>query len=218
MQTALSHFWELVSGAIALSPNAFQQLVVLPGGSILAFFIVFLAGFSQAIGQGIILFANRVKPLRFILSLIIAALLFAIGVLFWGLSTWFVSEFIYRQYDTSIKVTLVVGLSFAPQLFSVFIALPYLGVPIATLLSVWSFVAYLVGMSAVFNLTFVQAFSCGVLGWAGLQLLQRTIGRPFTQLSRWLSNTAAGVNLVTDLKELERLVEQGIQPSKRRRY
>ncbi|WP_421654546.1 hypothetical protein [Leptothermofonsia sp. ETS-13] len=141
METALDRFWDLVRGAITLDAVAFQQIQTLPLGAIAATGVVLLAGFSQAVGQGIILFANRVKPLRFILSLVIGAILFAIGVWFWSVSTWLVTEFVMGQQDSFLTVVRTVELAYAPQLFSTFIALPYLGIPISILLSVWSFLS-----------------------------------------------------------------------------
>lgn len=217
METALDHFWELVRGAIALDPTAFQQLITLHLGGTASFCVVLLAGLSQGIGQGIILFANRVKPFRFILSLMIGAVLFAIGVWFWSVSTWLVAEFILRQKNSAIVVIQTVQLAYAPQIFSIFIALPYLGVPISIFLSIWSFLSYLVGMKAVLGLSVWEAFWCGAAGWAALQILQRTIGRPVTKIGRWISNATAGVNLVTDLKEIENQAINRIGRKNRRR-
>ena len=86
-QTALDRFWELAGGAIALNPEAFNLIQTLPPAPIAALYIILVAGFSQAVGQGTVLFINRVRPLRFLLSLFIASVLFVFTVLFWGLST-----------------------------------------------------------------------------------------------------------------------------------
>lgn len=83
--------------------------------------------------------------------------------------------------------------------------------PISVLLSVWSFLAFLTGLKVALGLGIWQAFWCSALGWAVFQVMQRTIGRPVAAIGRWLKNTVAGVNLVTDLKELEQIVETGIQ-------
>jgi hypothetical protein len=217
METAFSHFGELVRGAIALNPEVFQRFLNLPLGATAAFCVVLLAGFSQTVGQGIILFANRVKPLRFILSLLIGAILFAIGAWFWSASTWLVAEFIMRQPNATIGIIRIVELAYAPQLFSIFIALPYLGVPVSVALSIWSFLSYLTGMRATLGFTISEAFLCGFLGWAVLQILQRTIGRPITNIGHWLSNTVAGVNLVTDLKTIETKMASRIGQRRQRR-
>lgn len=209
MTSAIEQIWQLLWNAIWLKPEAFQLINQLPRGLEVALGVTLLAGLSQAIGQGIILFVNRVKPLRFILSLIISAVLFGFGWIFWILSTWIACNVLFRFNPSLITVGQSLGLSYAPQIFSFFIALPYLGVPVSIALSIWSFLAFLTAMQATLGLGLWQAFWCGVLGWMMLQILQRTIGRPVARAGQWLANTAAGVKLVTDLKELERLVERG---------
>ncbi|GET40955.1 hypothetical protein [Microseira wollei] len=213
-ETALNKFWELVWGAIALDTSAFEQIQVVPFGTITALLIALIAGFSQAIGQGIVLFINRVKPIRFILSLIIAALLFAFSYIFWVLSTWVASIILFALYPSLTAFTAiasVLGLAYAPQILSFFVALPYLGVPISVILSLWSFLAFLTGLKVALGLGTWQTFWCSVLGWVVFQIFQRTIGRPLITLGRWLETTAAGVNLVTNLQALEEIVQTGLQ-------
>jgi len=61
--------------------------------------------------------------------------------------------------------------------------------------------AFLTGLKVALGLGIWQAFWwC----WAVFQVMQRTIG---STIGRWLKNTVAGVNLVTDLKELEQILE-----------
>jgi len=184
---------------------------ILPLGTRAALYIVLIAGFSQAIGQGLVLFINRVKPFRFVLSLLMAAILFVFGYIFWVVSTWLACYLLLGRNTSYSSVELTLGLAYAPLVLSFFVALPYLGVPISILLSVWSLTAFLTGLKVVLGLSIWQAFWCSALGWVVLQVLQRTIGRPVAAVGHWLANTAAGVNLVTDLKDLERIVETGVQ-------
>jgi hypothetical protein len=210
-ETALDRFWELVSGAIALNPKVFELIQTLPFSTRTALYIVLLAGFSQTIGQGIVLFINQVKPLRFVLSLLIGSILFAFSYIFWTLITWMASDLLLWRNTSYLAVARSLGLAYAPLMLSFFVALPYLGVPISVLLSVWSLSAFLTGLQATLGISMWQAFWCSALGWAVFQVLQRTIGRPVAAVGRWLANTAAGVKLVTDLKKLEQMVETRLQ-------
>ncbi|MBF2026865.1 MAG: YIP1 family protein [Oscillatoriales cyanobacterium C42_A2020_001] len=207
--TSAISLWEIIFGAIALKPQAYQGMEHLRNGNQVAVWIVFFAGLSEAIAQGIVLFINRVKPFRFIISIGIAAVLFVFGFFFWAGSTWLISKLIVRGSVDFVQLLRTLALSYSPRLFSVFIALPYFGVPISIVLSVWSFLAFLVGITATLKIGIWQAFWCGAIGWLMFQILENTVGRPVAAVGRWLKNTAAGVSLVTDLKELERLVEQG---------
>jgi hypothetical protein len=214
-QTALDRLWELVFGAIALNPEAFELIQSLPQSSTVALYIVLIAGFSQAFGQGTVLFVNRVKPLRFILSLAIASVLFAFTVLFWGLSTWLVSLILFHANIPYGILWSTLGFAYAPLMFSFLVALPYLGVPIQVFLSIWTLLAFVTGLRVVLDVSIWQAVWCGVLGWVVFQIVQRSIGRPVAIVGKWLSNTVAGTRLVTDMQGLEQLLQAGPQMLRR---
>jgi hypothetical protein len=207
----MTDFWDLVKGAIALDPQAFKAMTTLPNADEIAIQVLLLAGLSQAIGQSIILFVNRVKPLRFVLSLVISAILFVFSYGFWIWSTWLVGRVLFRQSLDYEVVYHTIGLATTPQLFSFLVAMPYFGVPIQVLLSLWTLLAFVLGFNTATGFGPWQAFSCSVLGWLVWQILQRTIGKPIATLGSWLSNTAAGTHLVTNLRGLENLLETGLQ-------
>lgn len=67
----------------------------------------------------------------------------------------------------------VLALSFAPLLFSFLGAIPYLGVPLLILLSIWHLLAMVVGVAAVTGLSLGEAFGYVAVGWIILQVLQQ---------------------------------------------
>ena len=87
----LDQFWEAIGYVFALNAEAFRIATTLPAGLKLALGVVVLAGLSQEIGQIVILFLNRIKPGRFVFSLLINALLFAFGFLALVGSTWLIT-------------------------------------------------------------------------------------------------------------------------------
>ncbi|NMF85193.1 YIP1 family protein [Nodosilinea sp. P-1105] len=209
MTAGLDQFWPLVRGATALNPDAFRTIEDHGGGTLLAITVMLLAGFSQSLGQGIVLFLNQVKPIRFVLSLGIAAILFVVSAAFWVLSVWAVSRLLYGADVSFLKVLRVLGLAYAPLLWSFLVAIPYLGVPIQVVLSIWSLLAFVQGFNVVTELDRWQVLGSAVLGWVVFQILQRTIGRPAIALGQRLSNTVAGATLVTNLRQLEQTVQSG---------
>lgn len=213
METAFDQFWCLISGALWLNPEAYQQINTLPLGTQLSLLIVLIVGLAQAIGQCIVLFINRVKPFRFILSLGIAAILFAFAYGFWALSIWFVSSLLLETDLNLLSVVRTLGLSYTPLMFSFLIALPYFGVPISVLLLLWSLLAEITGLRVLTELNDWGAFACAGLGWVVLQALQRTVGRPVTAFARWLSNTVAGTKLVRDREGLQEIVQFANPPT-----
>lgn len=186
------NWFELIRGAMLLDPNAFDALAARPDGLRLSLWVVFLAGLSSAVGQSVVLFANRVRPGRFAASLIVSAVLFVFSALFWALSLWWASERLFGRPQDLSGAARAVGLAHAPQLLAVVVLTPYLGSFFANVLSVWTFLAVGVGASRVFELDLAAGLLCAALGWLLLQVLQRTIGRPLVWLARRVRRWTAG--------------------------
>lgn len=208
---ALDLFWEVLGWILSFNGEAFRIATTLPNMVSLTTIIVILAGLSQAIAQSIILFINQVKPGRFVLSLLVNSLLFAAGFFFLVFSTWLV---IFLNPAVSIPFAtlfIVLGLSYAPLLFSFLGALPHFGYPILNILAIWNLLAMVVGMAAVSQLGLGSAFTYVVIGWIMLQVLQQTLGRPVARWGKWLANRAAGVELATHRYDLEMLYQERSQ-------
>ncbi len=209
----LEQFWEAIGYVFALNGEAFRIAITLPEGIRLALLIVLLAGLSRSIGQCVILFFNQVKPLRFFISLVISAVLFVGGFLALVGATWLITIVPWSIHLSFRTLTIVLGVAYAPLLFSFLGALPYLGVPILSVLSVWHLLAMVVGFGAVANVGIPEAFGYVAFGWILLQVIEQTIGRPIAALARWIADTAAGVDLTTDRKELAEQFQNRIDTS-----
>jgi hypothetical protein len=188
-----------LGGVFALQGSAFQRAAAASHEIVLiGVAIVLLAGFSEAVAHSIVLFVNRVKPVRFAFSWAIGALLFAFGYAFLVLSTWLVCRLPGAPHLGLGVLAVVFALSYAPLLFSFLGAMPYLGPGILTLLRVWHLLAIVVGLSAVGNVTLVAAASYGALGWIVMVLSQQSFGKPIAQLGARLLDSVAGETLVDD--------------------
>ncbi len=185
---------DLVRGALALDPEAFRALLAPAAADPrLGLAVVYLAGLSLALGQSVVLFAERVSPRRFLSTLAVQAALFLAAFMVWALSVWWVARVGFDAARPLRDVVAVVGLAYAPQLFGVLVLAPYLGGPLQALLSVWTLLATLVAAAAVFGLTPLQAVACSAGGWLLSQLLQRTVGRPVVRAGRRVRAWVAGI-------------------------
>ncbi|PSB06454.1 CAAX protease, partial [Pleurocapsa sp. CCALA 161] len=207
-ETALERFWELLGWVLALKSEAFEQINSLPNGSTVAIIVVLAAGFSQAAAHSIILFINRVKPIRFIFGLVIGAILFASGYLFLVVTTWAISYAPFTAEAPFGVLARTLAFGYAPLIFSLFGAMPYFGQPILSLLSLWQLLAMVVGFADVSNTNVWQAFGTVSLGWITLEVLQRTIGQPIAQFGHWIACKTAGVQLVTEGKKFKSFIEE----------
>ncbi|MBE9225357.1 CAAX protease [Phormidium sp. LEGE 05292] len=208
--TASSRFWELIGEVFSFNSEAFETIINLHEGMLLALLVVVLAGLSLSVGQSIILFINRVKPARFVFSLLLNAILFTFGFVFLVFSTWLICLLPWSVNVPFWHLMEVLGLSYAPLLFSFLGALPYLGVPILNLLSVWRLLAMIVGFSVVAGVSETIALGYVAFGWVVLQLLESTIGQPIAKLGKKVADKVAGVKLATNNQELREIVTSGI--------
>jgi predicted Abi (CAAX) family protease len=200
--TVMDRAWEILGRVLILDGDAFLPATMLSRGLMLAVIVVLLAGLSLAVGQSIILFINRVQPIRFIFSLFISAVLYLFEFLFLVLSTWLIC-LLPGSVQVSLPVlTIVLGLSYTPLLFSFLGALPYFGLPLLRLLSVWHLLAMVVGFSAVTNIGASFAFGYVAVGWFVKTLLENTIGQPIAQLGKVIADRTAGVTLATNREDL----------------
>ncbi|MBW4550673.1 MAG: hypothetical protein KME35_06125 [Aphanocapsa sp. GSE-SYN-MK-11-07L] len=205
----LPQFWDRLSGVFSLNIEAFQQIATSTDNLWSALLVVLFAGLSLGIGQSIILFINRVRPIRFVFSLLLNGILFTCGFLCLVLSTWLIcllSGSVNISLNTLFKV---LGFSYAPQLFSFLGALPYAGLPILQGLSVWRLLAAVVGLAAVAGVSGATAFGYVGLGWFTLQFLENTTGQPIAKLGQAIADRVAGVNLAVNRTELQARVQAG---------
>ena len=212
-ETAITQFLPLVSRVLRLEGEVFLTLQQMPLSLSVGLIVVFIGGLAQAVNQGIVLFINRILPLRFGLTLLIAALIFAFNFGFWFASTWWVAEKTLGEPLALADVFRTLSWSYAPMMFGILVVLPYFGMPIFFLLSTWTLVAMIVGMSTITPLDYWQAFQCGFSGWVVLQLLQRTIGQPISQLTLKLANRIAGGDLLLTPDELRQQLYSGLDAS-----
>jgi hypothetical protein len=210
VQTLAPDLWSTLRGVLALDPRAFVAGLALNNAPLVAFVIVFLAGLSEAVGQSVVLFANRIKPARFFYCLAISALLFVFGYLFLTLSTWVITFLPLAKHIPLQTLAMTIALSYAPFLFSFLEALPYAGTPLGWILRIWYLLATLVGVSAAGHLSLPESVLYVGLGWLGVAIARQTVGRPVAVLGNRVMNAVSGVNFLGDeFKVLERLENGG---------
>jgi hypothetical protein len=182
--------------ALRLQPEVFAQIQTMPGGLLLALTIVVVANLSEAAAQSVVLFLNHVRPQRFGLALAMSLVSNFSGYLLWTVTIWLAGNALFAQNQPFHDVASVVGLAYAPQLFSFLVLMPFLGNGIGLALSLWSMLAVVVAVRAGFGIETWQAVGLAAVGWTLVQLVRRTAGRPVQRVERWLTSRAAGVPLV----------------------
>lgn len=203
----LPTYLEALRLALRLDPSIYSLLQDQAIGIVYAAAIVVLAGFSESLGQSVVLFLNRVRPRRFVLALSITTASHIVGYFLWTLTIWSVGGWLTGSEQPWRAVAVVVGLAYAPQIFAFFELTPYLGNVIWGVLSLWSMIAIVVALHFGLGMATWQALLVSALGWIVMQALRRTVGRPILHLRTILQRRAAGVPLTVkknDVAELRR--------------
>jgi hypothetical protein len=197
-------------GIMTLRASAYSAAVAASTGPFLALAIVVLAGLSQAVGQSVVLFANRVRAGRFLFSLAIDGVLFVVGYAFLVLSTWVVMMLTGSHRVPLLELADVFALSYAPLLFAFLAALPYLGRNVLWALRIWHLLALVVGLAAIANRSLFAALTDAGLGWIALSIAAQTIAKPIAVLGERLLDAVAGID-VTSSEQLaiDRLFNSG---------
>jgi predicted Abi (CAAX) family protease len=199
--TLLPDISRILAGVFGLRGEAFTDALHLPYVAYLAAAVVLCAGLSEAIAQSVVLFANRVRPVRFFFSLAVSGLLFAVGYGFLVASTWAIMSLPGHAHIPLALLALVFALSYAPMLFAFLGALPYCGLTILWGLRVWHLCAMVVGVAAFAHDGPLDELIDVGLGWLFLAVAQQTFGKPVAKLGALLLDAVAGVN-VTDNEQL----------------
>ena len=195
--------WRVIGAALRLDPAVMEAAGAAAGTDAgprafaVAGGVVVAAGVSMLLGQSVILFVNRVRPRRFVLSVCLNGSLLVIGWLIWACVLWLIGRWLFPIKPTYQTTLLLTALSYAPLAFGVFILIPWLGPFIQRLLSVWSFLIVAGAATREFQVGFLQALVAAGIGWLVLLLLTLTIGRPIIALRARVWRVVAGSRLDT---------------------
>ena len=157
--------------------------------------VVLLAGLSESVAQSIVLVLNKVKFRRFFASLLLNALIFVLGFVFYVLSIGLATRLIFGVAQPPLLLSKSVALAYAPLIFSFVTLMPYFGRALRVVLNVYHFIAIVVAVRVIHSLTDMQAVISSLAGLIILVLLHQTLGRPAVRFGRWLRNRVAGVQL-----------------------
>lgn len=187
----------IIGSTLAISEAPWRQLLSnaasLPLMTTLV--VVLLAGLSESVAQSIILVLNKVKFRRFFASLLLNALIFVLGFVFYVLSIGLATRLIFDVAQPPLLLSKSVALAYAPLIFGFVTLMPYFGRVLRVLLNVYHFAAIVVAVRVIHNLTDMQAVISSLAGLIIFVLLHQTLGRPAVRFGRWLQNRIAGVQL-----------------------
>jgi hypothetical protein len=193
----------LVGGALKLDPAAFQAVFDHTDrtGAML-FVIVFIAGLSIMMGQSVVLFANRVTPGRFAVSLVLGALKFVIDVTIIVVVIWIMANVLGEKPWNFTQVARAIALVSAPYWLSITVLIPYLGLIIERVLKIYVYLALLVSVQTIFSIDFFYALWTSMLAIGLAHVVSSLLGRVLTPLAAQLTDAVAGAEEIKSTREI----------------
>lgn len=173
-----------------------------PNASWVAITIAILAGASTLLGNSVVLFLNRVRGVRFALSLLFNGLgfvaLYAVQALIIAVVGYLVTG---ERLDVGMS-TWAVLLATAPLVFGFFELVPYLGPGIARLLQAWGLIALWVIVEVLYQVDHWTALLIVGVGWGAMQLVSWLLSRPMAALGRAVWRLITGLPTMVTAQDL----------------
>jgi hypothetical protein len=178
MLVLIERTFEAIGLALSLSPELLRLATDTGGLNRVALAVAGLGGASLLLGESVVLFLNRVPPVRFALSLLLNGVIFAGELAVWAATIWWLGT---RGLGADVTLTTMVNLvalGAAPFVFGFLVLAPYMGPAIARLLWVWSLLITVRAVAFGLGTGIALAAAMAGLGWLLVLLLSRTLGRP----------------------------------------
>lgn len=196
------YLWETLTRTLALDPEVFRFVESYPQSSWLVLGIVFLAGASTLLGHSAVLFINRVRKSRFMISLIVNGFVYIISYAVWGFVVYVAARVLFEANPPFTQFLRIMGLSTAPLVFGFLVLIPWMGPFVGKVLNVWSFLILLAVVQFQFQIGFWGALVVVGLGWLASLGINNTIGKPIVALRNRLFRLVTGSNLDTTAEDI----------------
>jgi hypothetical protein len=193
----------LVGRALALDAAAFQEMGALSDSlPWLPFWVVFVAGLSRMLGQSLVLFANQVKPARFVIALVLGALQFVLNVLTVMAVIWAMANLLGPATVPFDQIGRAIALASAPYWLSVFVLIPYVGPGLNKALMVYTLVVLAAALQTAFGLGFFRAILAGLAAVAITELINVMLSHLLSPFGHWLYVQLVGRDGIEDTHEI----------------
>ena len=202
ISAAINLFFSLVSGILRFNEQAYRAVYTQEGGYLLALSILVLGGISLELGQSAVLFANRVRRRRFLISLLLNGLVVTMWVVLWAGTVWLLATLLFNGKASFSSVFIGAAVSTAPLLFGFFVLLPYLGTFIYQLLRIYVLLIYVNVINLVTDVGFWWALVLCLAGWVLVELVLRIPALRYDRVRTWLWRVTTGTPRQLEIEEI----------------
>lgn len=192
----------LAGAAMVFDPGAFARAAAGGDGARLALLVAYLAGLSQAVGHGAVLFLNRVRPIRFGISLLLMAAIYLASALSVAVFAILVADWGMGRTLGFLPTLAVIALAHAPRLLGALTLTPYFGETLDRVLDAWIVLLVVFGLNTGLGLPLGAAAMLALFGWLALRLFWLAFGQPLTVVVDSVRRGVAGEPLTLTLQNL----------------
>jgi hypothetical protein len=196
------YLWGALTHALTLDPGVFEFVESYPQSSWLVVGIVFLAGVSTLLGHSAVLFINRVRKSRFVISLIVNGVVYIISYAVWGFVVYVAARILFEANPPLSQFLRIMGLSTAPLVFGFFVLIPWMGPFVGKVLNIWSFLILIAVVQFQFQIGFWGSVLVVGLGWLASLGINNTIGKPVVAVRNRLSRMITGSSLDASAEDI----------------
>ncbi|MFN7175671.1 MAG: hypothetical protein ACK4MX_02155 [Thermaurantiacus sp.] len=144
---------------------AFAEVIRSPAASRLAYLVLLLGATSLALSQSVVLFANRVPPVRFLFALAVSGIQFALSAVAYGLAFVVAAQALGVDAAGPGGVLALVALSWAPYFLALFAIVPHFGLGWQRILEGWVAALMVFALADGLGVSLAIALAIGILGW-----------------------------------------------------
>lgn len=199
-------FWASVGhalwGVFTLDRSTAEWFAANPDNGRIALTVALLAGISTLLGDSAVLFFNRVRGVRFAVSLLLSGLGMIGLYLVQAVVLTLVGDPIVGHEPVAPFVIRGMLLSTAPMVFGVLALIPYFGPAIARLLQAWSVVALWVIVQMLYDTGLWPALLVTAVAWGSMQLISWVMSRPVAFLGARIWRLVSGSTVMITGRDL----------------
>jgi hypothetical protein len=163
---------------LSLDPNSVSWFRAHPLNLQISATVAALAGVSTLLGDSVVLFLNRVRGWRFVVTLLLNGVamvgLYALQALMIAV----IGPLVVGHSPGLLVITKGVMLATAPMVFGFLGLIPYSGPAITRLLQAWGVLTLWIVVAALFQADFFASLLITLIGWGAMQLLSWGLSRP----------------------------------------
>jgi hypothetical protein len=199
-------FFDIVGGILSLDPEAILGVQTAPDGLTVAIVILVLATAADVVGDSPLLFMKKMRPGRLTAALGVETVLSLVRLAIWMGSLWMLLFVLNRGAVELANVVLVIGIGYAPMLWSFLVVIPTIGPLIGRILIAWTLVTITASIAVASNTSPLEALAAPVVAVLVILLVRRSSNHVSLELLGRVSRQLTGVDLMQRTRAMDPLV------------